>query len=418
MPNARFYLKQVTEQKKETLIYLYFIYNNNRLRISTETSIQPKYWNNKDQIARQVRGFTDKADRINKKLKEKGDAIEDAYEVFKQKGTIPTPDQLKAEYLRQLTPDAKTENPDFWKEHSKFIESSKGRVVNDVIKDYKSLIKHLKGFEKHQRLKIDFDSFNYSFYQNFIHYLSYDAVKPNGEKGLATNTVGKQIKNLKAFLNHCFKHEIVDRFDLSNFKTMSEDTDAIYLSEDEISMIYKCDLTDKPELEESRNLLVLGCQIGLRSNDLFRLKPEMVHGDMIRIKTRKSDKPVVIPLQPYTKEIIQKYNGDFPNKKNKATFRAQIKEIGKLASINSDVVITSKKGIEKVDNFYKKYELISSHTCRRSFCTNQYLRGIPTVLLMKISGHSTEKAFMRYIKIDEEMAAKKMMEYWNKKADK
>jgi 16S rRNA G1207 methylase RsmC len=127
---------------------------------------------------------------------------------------------------------------------------------------------------------------------------------------------------------------------------------------------------------------------------------------------------VVIPLQPYTKEIIQKYNGDFPNKKNKATFRAQIKEIGKLASINSDVVITSKKGIEKVDNFYKKYELISSHTCRRSFCTNQYLRGIPTVLLMKISGHSTEKAFMRYIKIDEEMAAKKMMEYWNKKADK
>ena len=55
---------------------------------------------------------------------------------------------------------------------------------------------------------------------------------------------------------------------------------------------------------------------------------------------------------------------------------------------------------------------MSSHTCRRSFCTNQYLKGVPTVLLMKISGHSTEKAFLRYIKIDEEMAAKKIMEYW------
>lgn len=412
MPKARFYLKPNKDIKKETLIFLSFSYNYNRLRISTGTSIQPRYWNNNDQVARQVRGFTEKADKINKDLREKRDAVEKAYDLFKKRGIIPNPDQLKAEYLKQLTPEAKGEKPDFWNEHSKFIASSKGRVVDDVIKDYKSLIKHLRGFEKQNRVKIDFDSFNYSFYQNFIYYLSYKAVKPNGEKGLAINTVGKQIKNLKAFLNHCFKHEIVKRFDLSNFKTMSEDTDAIYLTEDEISMIYTCDLTDKSELEESRDLLVLGCQVGLRSNDLFRLKPEMVHGDMIRIKTHKSDKPVVIPLQPYAKEIIQKYNGDFPNKSNKNSFNSEIKEIGKLADINTDIVITSKKGIEKVDKSYKKHELISSHTCRRSFCTNQYLKGVPTVLLMKISGHKTEKAFLRYIRIDEEMAAKKMMEYW------
>ena len=412
MPIARFYLKQTKDPKKETLIYLSFSYKKNRLRLSSELSIQPKYWNNNDQVARQVRGFTDKADRINEKLKESRNAIDNAYDVFKQKGIVPNPDQLKAEYFKQLTPEAKGEKPDFWNEYNKYIESSKGRVVNDVIKDYKSLIKHLRGFEKQNKIKIDFDSFNYTFYQDFIQYLSYNAVKPNGEKGLATNTVGKQIKNLKAFLNHCFKHEIVERFDLSNYKTMSEDTDAIYLTDNEISMIYKYDLTDKRELEESRDLLVLGCQIGLRSNDLFRLKPEMVDGEMIRIKTHKSDKPVVIPLQLFTKEIIQKYNGDFPNKKNKTSFNAEIKKIGKLAKINTDIVITSKKGIEKVDKFYKKYELISSHTCRRSFCTNQYLKGVPTVLLMKISGHKTEKAFLRYIKIDEEMAAKKMMEYW------
>jgi integrase len=245
-----------------------------------------------------------------------------------------------------------------------------------------------------------------------MHYLTYDAVKPDGEKGLATNTVGKQIKNLKAFLNHCFRHEIAERFDLSDFKTMTEDTDAIYLTEDEINKIYSADLTSHPDLEEKRDLLVLGCQLGLRSNDLFRLKPEMVHDDMIRIKMHKSDKVVVIPLQPIAQEILKKYNGDIPNKSRRDVFNAEIKKIGRLAGIDSEIIITKRKGIEKVDNFYKKYELMSSHTCRRSFCTNQYLKGVPTVLLMKISGHSTEKAFMRYIKIDEEMAAQKMKEYW------
>ena len=71
-------------------------------------------------------------------------------------------------------------------------------------------------------------------------------------------------------------------------------------------------------------------------------------------------------------------------------------------------------GSEKIDTVYWKYELITSHTCRRSFCTNQYLAEVPTVFLMKISGHRTERAFLRYTRIDEEMAAKKMMEVWDK----
>lgn len=46
------------------------------------------------------------------------------------------------------------------------------------------------------------------------------------------------------------------------------------------------------------------------------------------------------------------------------------------------------------------------------FCTNQFLKGIPPILILKISGHKTEKAFMRYLKIDEKVAAEKMMDLW------
>lgn len=53
----------------------------------------------------------------------------------------------------------------------------------------------------------------------------------------------------------------------------------------------------------------------------------------------------------------------------------------------------------------KKYELISSHTCRRSFCTNMYLAGFPAEELMKISGHKSTTAFLTYIKVDNLQAA-------------
>jgi integrase len=49
-----------------------------------------------------------------------------------------------------------------------------------------------------------------------------------------------------------------------------------------------------------------------------------------------------------------------------------------------------------------KYELISSHTGRRSFCTNKFLQKIPVKAIMAISGHATEKAFMKYLKLGNE----------------
>lgn len=413
MAKARFFLKKNDNPKKETPIFIVIHYNKKRLRISTGLYIQPKYWNHLEQQARNIRGFTDLSDRINDKLKELKIVLEEAYDDFKKKGIIPNIDELKTAYQKKLvTEDALPQLPEFWSEFDRFIETSKGRVVKDVIKDYNSLKKHLLGFQKHIKREVSFENLNYAFYQKFTKYLTYNAEKPNGEQGLSINTVGKQIKNLKVFLNYCFKYEIIERFDLSSFKTVTEDTEAIFLSENEINQIYNTDLSNHLNLKESRDLLVLGCQLGLRSSDLFRLKPDMIRNGMIRITMKKTSKAVVIPLNPLAKEIINKYNGDFPNKKNRNSFNADLKKIGEIARIDDDIIITKKRGIEKQDISYKKYELMSSHICRRSFCTNQYLKGVPTVFLMKISGHSTEKAFLRYIKIDEEMAARKMLEYW------
>ena len=62
---------------------------------------------------------------------------------------------------------------------------------------------------------------------------------------------------------------------------------------------------------------------------------------------------------------------------------------------------------------YKKYELITSHICRRSFATNYYKK-IPTPILIQITGHSKESTFLEYIneKEDKDENAKLFMKFW------
>ena len=185
MSKAKFYIRGSKDDNKKVLIYLSFTYQYHRLRLSTGISIQSKYWNSKEQLARSIRRFVEEATQINSELRKMQMVIQDAYADFRQKNILPEPEELKNAYFRKLNPDFIEENkePDFWEEYEKYIESSKGRVVDDVLKDYKALAKHLKGFEKSTRSKINFHSFNYQIYQKFVHYLRYNAVKPNGEKG-------------------------------------------------------------------------------------------------------------------------------------------------------------------------------------------------------------------------------------------
>jgi hypothetical protein len=61
------------------------------------------------------------------------------------------------------------------------------------------------------------------------------------------------------------------------------------------------------------------------------------------------------------------------------------------------------------------WELVSSHTARRSFATNYYIDGFPTYDLMKIIGHKMEKSFRKYIRGSKLDSAKKMAAHNKKK---
>jgi integrase len=76
-----------------------------------------------------------------------------------------------------------------------------------------------------------------------------------------------------------------------------------------------------------------------------------------------------------------------------------------------------KKGNKDIVEVKPKYAWITSHTCRRSFCTNEFLAGTPVELIMKISGHKSMKDFYKYIRITPEEAGNRIKEIWEKRGE-
>ena len=127
---------------------------------------------------------------------------------------------------------------------------------------------------------------------------------------------------------------------------------------------------------------------------------------IIEIQTQKTGAVVSIPILPPLEALLEKWNYNFPKKMSIQTLNDYIKEICKEAGITEPVTIKRTVGGKKVEEEKQKWELISSHTARRSFATNFYLMGFQASELMPITGHSTEKQFMAYINVTTRQNAK------------
>ncbi len=328
----------------------------------------------------------------------------------------PTPrnfdSHIASSYLKPIS------SLDFFGQFDDYMNTKKNKVTPGMMKVYNNAKGLLMAYEQFKGQKITFDCFDYNFYDSFVDFLTFDYEQRRKKvpvKGLKLNSIGKTIKQLRIFLRDRARRKIIPPIDLTDFKIVSEDADAIYLSSEEIARIYRTGLHQTPYLEYYRDLLVLGCLTGLRFSDFASIQPEDIKGDMLRIKQKKSDAWVVIPLRPIAYEIlVNKYRGIVPATTN-PEFNRHIKTIGLRAGITEQVKFSYKKGNQDIVVRKHKYEWITSHTCRRSFCTNEFLAGTPAELIMKISGHKSLRDFYRYIRISPEEAGNKLKEIWNQR---
>jgi hypothetical protein len=297
-----------------------------------------------------------------------------------------------------------------------YIESKKSTVKHCTINVINMMKSHLKSFELFRKEAITFDSFDANFYEDFVKFLTYDIVQARRKdaiKGLKINSVGKTIKHLKSFLRDRMRKKLIPFMDLGAFKGMEEVVDSVYLNWQELSKIYHLDLSENSHLEKYRDLFVLGCLTGFRFSDYSDIKPEELRGGMLYVNQTKTLSSVVVPLREDAKKIlVDKYNMKMPQVSN-PNFNCYIKEVARLAGLDEMIKITHKRGNKIIEETRPKYLWVMSHTCRRSFCTNEFLDGTPTNLIMAISGHKTEKAFRKYIKADQVQKANMIKKLWD-----
>lgn len=267
-------------------------------------------------------------------------------------------------------------------------ESTKHRVNRFKTYTYNILSEYFK----ERKQKPAFDDINYTFCEDFIEWMS-------AEKGLCANTRGSHVKFVKAAMNEAFKNRLHSNEDFRTFRKETEQVDAVYLTNEEVTRI--ADLPLCGQHAQARDLFIVGCHTGMRFSDYSRLTMSDISDGVIHLITQKCKTPVDIPAHPRVIKALERYDGAMP-KMFPQKFNKLIKEICKEAKINE--AITVRKG--GVHTRFEKWELVSSHTARRTGLTNMYKAGIPTYRCMMISGHKTEQVFLTYLRITQEENAK------------
>ncbi|MBS1744019.1 MAG: site-specific integrase [Bacteroidetes bacterium] len=396
-------------------------------------SIPSKFWNKVARRAKETKAFPDYAE-LNSTLDHIESAILDCYRRFKnENNTEPSVEQLR-EMVKERRNGKATINKQL--EFIEFIdtfinEAKEGKHLNlatakpvakTTINTYEQTFNLLKEFAKSKHIKMSFETIDIMFYKQFVHFMLKEFLSTDTEEHLKINTAGKHITNLKTFMNVAAERKLTVNEDFKRFKVLREDVDKISLSDDEIKMLEDYDLSNNKRLECARDMFVIGCYTALRISDLKRVTDQHIiinnDGWFIEIEMQKTGKKVTIPVSERLKIILQKYKtttgkymprGISPQKTNE-----YIKEVAaKIDAFKTEVIINSTLEGKRVSNSIPKYELISNHTGRRSFATNAALKGISYQAIMPITGHKTEKSFLRYIKIDGVDAAKLYMTQMN-----
>ena len=259
-----------------------------------------------------------------------------------------------------------------------------------------------------------------SFYDSFVRYMY-----ANGYK---QNTIATRVKCIKSVINSLPMAERVgcEFVEPKKCAAVMEDIDNIALNEAELQALADLDLEAQPCLDRVRDQFLLLAWTGCRYSDLGKLSRKYIvneDGDnFFSLEQQKTSAKVVIPILPPIVPILEKYDYQPPKPISNQRFNDYIKEVAQLAHLEDEVTTIHTQQIKgdftpgRVEMRRPKWQAITAHTARRSFATNMYKRGFPTLAIMSITGHKTEKSFLTYIKVSEaENAAllkKQFMAQW------
>ena len=258
------------------------------------------------------------------------------------------------------------------------------------IRVYKNIANKLEQFETESKHTFKNDNFGYKEFCSFVDFLN--------RQGLKQNTVRSLTDKLKFILSLMIRDMYKVNSTAFQVRIKSEFITSVYLSVDEVKQLYYYNHYDKAQ-RIVVDLFAIGCFTGMRYSDYSTLTSNNIQNGFIVKKTKKTGVVVKIPIHPIVREILERYGGFPLYKGSKQNFNKVLKTSARRNGFSQEILCEFTQGGKIVRQVKRKYEMVSSHTARRSFATNAYLAGIPIARIMMLTGHQSETSFFKYIKI-------------------
>ena len=376
------------------------------------------------------------AGAINNKLVAVEAAIKNAILYFKQDFKVPSGEDFKKKVELFLKGNNAIEIKRKDKKLLTYIEeyipaSGKSGFTK---RSYTTCLNKLREYEEVKHKTFYFDDITLKFAEEFKMWLV--------EKDYARNYIGTLFKNLRAFMKHAHKvDKLHNNTDYKEFDVEAEVADTIALSEIELLRLHRLVIDEDAvkrisndvrlnnvrariqSLDKARKKFLIGAFTAMRVSDFNRIQDYNIHDGVITVLPKKGSSirkpdPVKIPLHPVIQEILES-GFDLQCKFCEQFLNKQIKLVCRIAGMDDDVVVYRTEGGELKEYIKKKWEVITTHTARRSGATNFYKLGLPKRSIMLLTGHKSEKQFDAYVKLTAEENAKALMEndYFKKDAD-
>lgn len=426
-----YYLKD--RKAAKTSVYAVFRFAGVRYKVGTGASIAPENWDVEAQAIR-GRNFPD-YEIVSILLNRFEIALKTVIQNHTLAGTTPTPDGLRADVRSITHPYTHTGR----KSAAGFCESFERFYLNagysyETEKKYLTTLNWLRRYETKFRTVLQFDGIDLEFYDRFRAWILSQEYRPRQgaePRRYTLNYVGSLMKCIKRVMEATGPdsrnpQHTNTAYKSREFKVDSESADTIYLSVDELRRIHEFPIDaaavtpllvySTPQhierkirsLDTTRNKFLLGCFTALRVSDFNRLREINIKENTIRIKPKKGigkNPDVIIPIHPIVRAIIDS-GFDVSTPMTDQAINRNLKELCKLVGLTEQVTRARSEGGRLVERTFEKWELVTTHTARRSGATNMYLAGVPSISIMKITNHRTESSFMKYLKISQEENAR------------
>lgn len=315
----------------------------------------------------------------------------------------------------------------------------------NTVKAIKTALNQFKNFCAYKKREYNFNDIDMQFYYDYTAYLKSEIKDRKGnviKKAYNVNSTGKCVKQLKVImftaeseglhLNNVWKDK--------KFKGTRIEVDSIYLTREDLKKIQDADLSKFGVGHQyARDIFMVGVWTAQRVSDYNHIeksqietytkrwiedvpdpehpgetKPEIRTKEVtvLNIRQQKTGAQVSIPVSSECKAIFEKYDYNMPRLEDQVINR-YMKDICRAAGLTEEVEIVETTGGNPVRVRKPKYDLVHTHTARRTGATLMYLSGMDVYDIIKVTGHTSPVMLKKYIKADKLEVVDKIIDKYN-----